>query len=694
LDIGIFPRPQWARPLSGAATWAAPLRIAVSPDHRASADLLAEQLHARFGLAAEVVDMQTGTAADITIGALTKRDTAAAAEMQRPGGYLLEIGPAGVRIAGHDAAGVFYGMQSLLQRAAASAHGSGDTLTLPGLEVRDWPYKPLRGVHLYMPGRKDIPFFKRLLAWLASLKYNTLFLEVGGGMRYDRRPEINRAWEKFCAEADAYPGGASALYNRSQPFLKDSTHTELGGGSYLEKAEVAELLAYARSLHIEVVPEVQALSHAYYLCCAYPEIAERGDDPWPDTCCPSHPDTYTILFDVMEEVIEVFAPRMIHIGHDEVYAMGLCPRCRDTHPSELLADEVLRIHGFLAERGIRLAMWGDKLLPFDAGGQGGVAIVHARPEYGQHTVFPETYQAIHRLPRDILMAEWLGNRDPRAIQFFLKEGFEVYCGNFGDNFAAHAFPRWHERSAPAGVIGGEVSTWCEVSEFALGYNGCIFNLLFAAPLLWWSHYRDLDREALEQAIVARMPAVRARLGEASALPGAAAASLLTGEQTLHPAPFAPARPALRLDSQTHGPMIPVGLAAASLCFTHTCVTAKRRRPTWALADPYDHPADNLLGVYSVHYADGEVIRIPIHYGAHIARWDIPYGEEIDAIPYWADPVALAREPGGRRVTLYRYTWSNPRPNALIRRVRLIYTGDADGQIWIFDITAAPVAPER
>ena len=54
-----------------------------------------------------------------------------------------------------------------------------------------------------MPGRKDIPFFKRLLAWIASLKYNVLFLEVGGGIEYKRRPEINRAWEKFCAEADA-----------------------------------------------------------------------------------------------------------------------------------------------------------------------------------------------------------------------------------------------------------------------------------------------------------------------------------------------------------------------------------------------------------------------------------------------------------------------------------------------------------
>ena len=118
---------------------------------------------------------------------------------------------------------------------------------MPHLEVRDWPYKPMRGAHIYMPGRDDIPFFKRLLAWLASLRYNTLFLEVGGGMRYDRHPEVNEAWARFCEEVLAYPGGPRGLQS-SQPYPKDSTHTELGGGRLLEKSEVADLVAYANSL--------------------------------------------------------------------------------------------------------------------------------------------------------------------------------------------------------------------------------------------------------------------------------------------------------------------------------------------------------------------------------------------------------------------------------------------------------------
>ena len=690
MSIPLFPYPQWARALPRSFALTADARLSAHPDHLMTAHFLVDQLREQHLLTLDVGTLETSSGATITIDTLENLPAGLPAEVLQTGGYMLSIDAEGIRIVAYDAAGAFYGVQSLLQLIAAARAGDapGENIVLPGIQVYDWPYKPLRGIHLYMPGRKDIPFFKRLLAWIASLKYNVLFLEVGGGMEYKRRPEINRAWEKFCAEADAFPGGATALYNRSLPFLKDSPHTELGGGSYLEQEEVADLLAYARSLHIEVIPEVQALSHTYYLCCAYPEIAERADDPWPDTCCPSHPETYTVLFDVMAEVIEVFNPRMIHIGHDEVYHMGHCPRCQGKHPSDLLADEILRIHEFLAPQGIRLAMWGDKLLPFDAGGQGGVTIVHERPSTGQRTVFPETYQAIERLPRDILMSEWLGNRDPRAINFFLKQGFEVCCGNFGDNFAAQAFIRWQDRGAASGVLGGEVSTWCQVSEFALAYNGCVFNILFSAPLLWWSHYRDLDRDHLLRDVAERMPAVRRWLGEMPPLPeqvesAVTSQSLSLGQQS---APeFAPSRPAASIDTQKPALAILVGKRVDALRFTHSCITAKQRRPTWAIADPYQHPPDNLLALYTIHYADGSQVEIPIHYGTHIARWDIPYGESIDAIPYAADPIAIEREASGRRVTIYQYEWANPRPHKLVDKVTLTYAGDESGTIWIFDI---------
>jgi hexosaminidase len=46
---------------------------------------------------------------------------------------------------------------------------------------------------------------------------------------------------------------------------------------------------------------------------AHPEIREREGDAYPDTYCPNHPDTYPLVFDVLEEVIEVFEPKVINI---------------------------------------------------------------------------------------------------------------------------------------------------------------------------------------------------------------------------------------------------------------------------------------------------------------------------------------------------------------------------------------------
>jgi hexosaminidase len=96
------------------------------------------------------------------------------------------------------------------------------------------------------------------------------------------------------------------------------------------------------------------LTHSYYLCLAHPEIAERKEDEYPDTYCPSNPKSYELYFEVLEEVLEVFKPRSVHIGHDEFYTMGLCPLCRDRKGEDIFAGDVRLVHAFLAKRGIKI----------------------------------------------------------------------------------------------------------------------------------------------------------------------------------------------------------------------------------------------------------------------------------------------------------------------------------------------------
>ena len=693
--IDLYPRPQYLQETGAEYRQERQVTVlAAGESCTRLAESLVEQLARYPGCEARLVEAGP---ADIVVGTLDDggRELLRAGgvrqrpEVERPGGYVFIADENGVVVAGFDEVGTFYGVQTLMQAVRVD----GGALHLAQMEVQDWPHKPVRGVHLYMPGREQVPFFKRLVTWLSSLKYNTLYLEVGGGMEYERHPAINEAWVKFCQAAAAFPGGQRGLQD-SQPWVKDSTHTELGQGGFLRKHEVTELVAWARQHHVEVIPEVQSLSHAYYLCMAYPEIAERQDDPFPDTYCPSNPRTYEILFDVLDEVIEVFSPRLIHIGLDEVINLGHCPLCQGKSGAELLAGNIERIHEYLAARGIRVGMWGDKLLPLVTGGRfgGGMAMDDSNSYWGRANTIPATYEALGTIPRDIQISNWYWSIDPEAARVFVREGFEVVLGNFGGNFAAQKLDRWHEVGAPEGILGAEVSTWCQVSDFAFGYNGCFFNMVFAAQMLWWSHYRDLDREWVTEAVARQISRLRRLLSgeEAPAweaegeevelppggghaptspagLPGAGSGdrSAAVGVDAAHP----------RLDVAVVG-------AVRGLRFTHGCRTEKRRRATWLLPDPGAFPEEDLMAVYRVRYGDGTEEQIPICFGSHVAAWDVPYGEAIDAVPFLADPIPAGRDPGGRRITLYSCEWINPRPEVEVVGATLEYRGDAEGTLWL------------
>ncbi len=672
---------------------------------RAVAEQLATTLHERWNIVTHLTD---NAAAEIVVGLLSNptmsRRLAAhgmsvLSEVRQPGGYALIADADGVSLAAFDATGAFYGLQTLLQLVTTQ----DGTPYLRKAHVQDWPYKPIRGVHLYVPGREQIPFFKQFLEWLAAIKVNTVFLEVSGGMEYERHPEINRAWEEFCRTARDFPGGPHALQD-SQPFVKDSTHTELARGSFLLKSEMADLVRFARDLHIQVVPEVQSFSHAYYLCMAHPEIAERDDDPYPDTYCPSNPRTYEILFDVLEEVIEVFEPSLIHMGHDEIIHIGLCPRCRGKSGAELLAGDICRIHDFLSERGIRMMIWGDKLIPVVVRGVmgGGMEMDESNSYWGRANHIPATYEAIKHIPKDILICDWYWTQDARSYEYFIREGFEVVFGNMGDNFAAQRFDRWHERGARPEVLGAEVSTWCDVSEFAFGYNGCFFNMLYVAQMLWWQHYRDLDRELVTAQVATMINSLRRMLsGEGrghttnSATPiplavnGIPQVAFPAGDALCLPkdTPFAlPDQGALcGVDTASPTAEVVVDRRCERLFLLHTCATSYARRPTWSHDDPFNYPPQDLIATYTVHYADGTETEVPIYYGSHVARWDVPYGEHIDAIPYHADPVPAGRDPSGRRITLYNYEWLNPCPDKTIQSLRLTYNGDDKGRFWLMAI---------
>ena len=126
--------------------------------------------------------------------------------------------------------------------------------------------------------------------------------------------------------------------------------------------EIKKMIAYCKERDIEIIPEVPCLSHSDYLLQAHPEFAENTEDVLPDAYCPQNPGIYQLLFELLDEIIALFGPKTIHIGHDELYTIGLCEKCRGKDPVELFSEDIKKIYRYLKDRGIQTMLWSDKLL--------------------------------------------------------------------------------------------------------------------------------------------------------------------------------------------------------------------------------------------------------------------------------------------------------------------------------------------
>jgi len=293
-------------------------------------------------------------------------------------GYILRADEKGVVIAGKKPAGVFYGVQTLLQLIYpnpmdAGAGGSAEFL-IPGVLITDQPRFPWRGMHLDVC-RHFFPkeFVKRYIDLLAMHKMNVfhwhLTEDQGWRIEIKRYPKLTEigAWrvdregEKWDKRKRAMPG-EKATY-----------------GGYYTQEELREVVAYAASRYVTVVPEIEMPAHAVAALAAYPQYSCTGGPfsvmtggYWPitDIFCAGNDSTFEFLENVLSEVIGLFPGTFIHIGGDEAAKDNWkkCPKCQERIRTEGLKDEgelqsyfIKRIEKFIASKGRRLIGW-DEIL--------------------------------------------------------------------------------------------------------------------------------------------------------------------------------------------------------------------------------------------------------------------------------------------------------------------------------------------
>ncbi len=246
-----------------------------------------------------------------------------------------------------------------------------------------------------------------------------------------------------------------------------TSHPELRGDDPVSAETIKKIVGLCRELKIRLVPEFQSLGHqswegkTFPLLTKHPEFDETpGQYPgnkeiYCRSWCPLHPDLNPIIFDLFDEIIDVFEADALHVGMDEVFLIGseFCPRCRGKNPAELFARAVNDCYDHIVKkRGKEMMMWGDRLLD-------GVKTGYGEWEASTNGTFP----AVDLIPKDIIICDWHyeimpGNVYP-SVPFFLEKGFRVLPASFENVRAAEALIDYSLKYRGERILGHLCTIW-------------------------------------------------------------------------------------------------------------------------------------------------------------------------------------------------------------------------------------------
>ena len=290
-------------------------------------------------------------------------------QLPSPESYTLSVTPQQIEIRATSGAGLFYGMQTLLQLMQPASTGS---YSVPSVEIEDTPRFAYRGLMLDVSRHFSTKeFIKKQIDALAYYKINRLHLHLtdaaGWRLEIKKYPLLTdfAAWRTDPTWKKWWNGGRKYL-----------RYDEPGAsGGYYTQNDIREILEYARQHYITVIPEIEMPSHSEEVLAAYPQLSCSGEPYKNSDFCVGNEETFTFLENVLTEVMELFPSEYIHVGGDEAgkSAWKTCPKCQKRMKDEHLAnvDElqsylIHRIEKFLNNHGRRLLGW-DEIL------QGGIA---------------------------------------------------------------------------------------------------------------------------------------------------------------------------------------------------------------------------------------------------------------------------------------------------------------------------------
>jgi len=375
-DLSVIPTPQSVRfrPESFGFTEFTSVQIVL--DNSIMEDdegikILREAIVNTFGIQANVVRVGDKTAPASIDLIITSSDTNASKQLaydfvpeMMEEGYFLDILPNKITIAAKNPTGLFYGAMTLTQMIRSAEKGK-----IPCVLIKDFPSMNWRGVSDdFSRGQvSTMDNFKQIIRFLAENKINVFIPYIEDVIQLEKYPDIG-----------------------------------MGRGA-LSKDEIREIQAYAKRLHVQIVPVFQTLGH-FENILTMPNYEKFAEYPGAGSLNSTNPESDKFLFDMLDEVIPLFESEYFHIGADESWDVGLGANrelAAKDGISKIHARHYQKVYDKVKSYGKNVMMYGD--------------IILHHPDI------------LNQIPKDIIIVDWHYSATDNypSVKQFADSGFQV-----------------------------------------------------------------------------------------------------------------------------------------------------------------------------------------------------------------------------------------------------------------------------
>ena len=431
-------------------------------DDRFAAASLQEELQLVTGRSLSIASKQGASADTILLGrienptirGLLVRDRLKTTDIGTEG-YILDVREGEIVVAGRDAAGLFYGVQTLRQLVVGNEHGA----EILGVTARDWPAMRYRGTQVDL-SRGPVPkleYLKRIVRTIAEFKMNQLNLYMENAFPLEGQPLVG---------------------------VLDDT---------LSAANFKDLVSFATPYHVEIVPATEACGHLHKVL-RFEQYSAMAEIPGGHDLAAEDAAAERFLTEFYRQLNSVFTSPLYNIGCDETQELGTgrsATRVQQNGYANAYALSVNRAYNVVRGYNKQVMFWGDMavthpevipMLPKD--------LVVGTWEYFPHPSYEKWIKPFSDAGMKIIVCPWVGNTS------LIIPNYEV---------AAYNIANFIDEGKKAAAIGVNVTVWNDDGETLFAPNW--WSILYGAANAWeqnktemaafdqkfdWVFYRSTD----------------------------------------------------------------------------------------------------------------------------------------------------------------------------------------------------------